>query len=109
MVGLHSAPETAIVLCVNARSQIQALDRTAPILPMQIGLPEKHSHDYVRHGTRTLFAALEIATARSRFSGGHTSSSRSGRVVKPGALVLPQGMVRLRRSGASTTCSTSRR
>ena len=45
-----------------SKSQIQALDRTAPILPMRPGLPEKATHDYVRHGTTTLFAALEIAT-----------------------------------------------
>jgi hypothetical protein len=44
--------------------QIQALDRTAPILPMRTGLPEKRTHDYVRHGTTTLFAALEIATGK---------------------------------------------
>lgn len=63
VVGLHLAPpENAVVLCVDEKSQIQALDRTAPILPMQPGLPEKRTHDYVRHGTTTLFAALEIAT-----------------------------------------------
>jgi len=44
--------------------QIQALDRTAPILPMRTGLPEKRTHDYVRHGTTTLFAALEVATGK---------------------------------------------
>jgi len=50
------------VLCVDEKSQIQALDRTAPILPLRPGLPEKATHDYVRHGTTTLFAALEVAT-----------------------------------------------
>jgi transposase len=50
------------VLCVDKKSQIQALDRTAPMLPMQPGLPERRTHDYVRHGTTTLFAALNIAT-----------------------------------------------
>jgi transposase len=65
VVGLYLAPpENAIVLCVDEKSQIQALDRTAPILPMQPGLPERRSHDYVRHGTTTLFAALEIATGK---------------------------------------------
>jgi transposase len=65
VVGLYLAPPTnAIVLCVDEKSQIQALDRTAPILPMQPGLPEKRTHDYVRHGTTTLFAALEIATGK---------------------------------------------
>jgi transposase len=65
VVGLYLAPpENAIVLCVDEKSQIQALDRTAPILPMQPGLAERRSHDYVRHGTTTLFAALEIATGK---------------------------------------------
>lgn len=65
VVGLYlNPPENAIVLCVDEKSQIQALDRTAPILPMQPGLAERRSHDYVRHGTSTLFAALEIATGK---------------------------------------------
>ena len=46
----------------SCQSQIQALDRTAPMLPMQPGLPQRRTHDYKRHGTSTLFAALEIAT-----------------------------------------------
>jgi hypothetical protein len=63
--GLYLAPpENAVVLCVDEKSQIQALDRTAPMLPMQPGLPERRTHDYVRHGTSTLFAALEIATGK---------------------------------------------
>jgi transposase len=63
VVGLYLAPpENAVVLCVDEKSQIQALDRTAPMLPMQPGLPERRTHDYVRHGTTTLFAALNIAT-----------------------------------------------
>lgn len=65
IVGLYLAPpENAIVLCVDEKSQIQALDRTAPILPMRPGLPERATHDYVRHGTTTLFAALDIATGQ---------------------------------------------
>jgi transposase len=52
------------VLCVDEKSQIQALDRTAPILPLRPGLPERATHDYVRNGTTTLFAALELATGR---------------------------------------------
>ena len=65
VVGLYlNPPENAVVLCVDEKSQIQALDRTAPILPLQPGLPERRSHDYVRHGTSTLFAALEIATGQ---------------------------------------------
>jgi transposase/transposase-like protein len=63
VVGLYLAPpENAIVLCVDEKSQIQALDRTAPLLPMQPGLAERRTADYVRHGTPTLFAALEVAT-----------------------------------------------
>ena len=50
------------MLCVDEKSQIQALDRTAPMLPLQPGLPERRTHDYIRHGTTTLFAALNIAT-----------------------------------------------
>ena len=61
--GLYLAPpQNAIVLCVDEKSQIQALDRTVPILPMQEGRIERRSHDYYRHGTSTLFAALDIAT-----------------------------------------------
>ncbi len=57
-------PEKAVVLCVDEKSQIQALDRTAPILPIRPGLPESRTSDYVRHGTTTLFAALEVATGK---------------------------------------------
>ena len=65
VVGLYLAPpENAIVLCVDEKSQIQALDRTQPTLPMQPGHAEQRTHDYVRHGTATLFAALEIATGQ---------------------------------------------
>ncbi len=65
VVGLYlNPPDNAVVLCVDEKSQIQALDRTAPILPLQPGLAERRSHDYVRHGTTTLFAALEIATGQ---------------------------------------------
>ena len=57
-------PANAIVLSIDEKSQIQALDRTVPILPMQEGRIERRSHDYYRHGTTTLFAALEIATGQ---------------------------------------------
>src|SRR5215210_3435638 len=61
-LGTHQdVPDDAIVLCVNEKSQIQALDRTVPVLPMQPGLIERRSHDYYRHGTTTLFAALDHA------------------------------------------------
>jgi transposase len=65
VVGLYlNPPDKAIVLSIDEKSQIQALDRTAPILPLRPGLPEKATHDYVRHGTTTLFAALEVATGK---------------------------------------------
>lgn len=65
VVGLYlEPPQNAIVLCVDEKSQIQALDRTAPMLPMQPGQIERRTHDYKRHGTTTLFAALEIATGQ---------------------------------------------
>ena len=65
VVGLYLAPpENAIVLCVDEKSQVQALDRTQKVLPMQPGHAEQRTHDYVRHGTTTLFAALEIATGK---------------------------------------------
>ena len=57
-------PEAAAVLCVDEKSQIQALDRTQPILPMRPGLPERRTHDYERHGTTSLFAALDLASGK---------------------------------------------
>jgi len=65
VVGLYlNPPEKAVVLCIDEKSQIQALNRTAPILPLRPGLPEKATHDYKRNGTTTLFAALEVATGK---------------------------------------------
>jgi transposase len=65
IVGLYlSPPERAIVLCVDEKSQIQALDRTQPLLPMRPGQVERRTHDYTRHGTLSLFAALDAATGR---------------------------------------------
>ena len=63
IVGLYlDPPLKAMVLCVDEKSQIQALDRTQPMLPLAPGIPERRTHDYMRHGTTTLFAALDIAT-----------------------------------------------
>jgi hypothetical protein len=63
IVGLYlNPPDHALVLCVDEKSQIQALHRTQPLLPMGLGYVEGVTHDYVRHGTTTLFAALDIAT-----------------------------------------------
>lgn len=65
IVGLYmSPPEKALVLCVDEKSQIQALDRTAPLLPMRPGQIERRTHDYKRHGTTSLFAALDVATGK---------------------------------------------
>src|SRR4051795_1154541 len=65
VVGLYlNPPERAVVLCVDEKSQIQALDRTAPILPMRPGVPERATHDYKRHGTSSLYAALDITTGQ---------------------------------------------
>lgn len=65
VVGLYlDPPERALVLCVDEKSQIQALDRSQPVLPMMPGVPERRSHDYVRAGTTTLFAALDTATGK---------------------------------------------
>jgi transposase len=65
IVGLYLAPpDRALVLCVDEKSQIQALDRTAPLLPMRPGQIERRSHDYKRHGTTSLFAALDAKTGK---------------------------------------------
>ena len=65
IVGLYMAPPLmAMVLCVDEKSQIQALDRTQPQLPLAPGIPARRTHDYERHGTTTLFAALDIATGQ---------------------------------------------
>ena len=65
VVGLYmSPPDHALVLCVDEKSQMQALDRTQPLLPLSPGQAERRSHDYKRHGTTALFAALDIATGR---------------------------------------------
>jgi transposase len=65
IVGLHlSPPERALVLCVDEKSQIQALDRSQPLLPMRPGQVERRTHDSTRHGTLSLFAALDAATGR---------------------------------------------
>jgi transposase len=65
IVGLYlHPPEHALVLSVDEKSQIQALDRTQPILPLRPGLGERQTHDYERHGTTTLFAALNVAAGK---------------------------------------------
>jgi transposase len=65
VVGLYlNPPDRAIVLCVDEKSQVQALDRSQPLLPMSCGQVERQTHDYVRHGTTSLFAALDVATGK---------------------------------------------
>lgn len=63
VVGIYlNPPDAAVVLCVDEKTQVQALDRTAPILPMLPGVPERRTHDYVRNGTTNLYAALDVAS-----------------------------------------------
>jgi putative transposase len=65
VVGLYmSPPQNAVVFCIDEKSQIQALERSQPVLPMSCGRLERHTHDYFRHGTCSLFAALEVATGK---------------------------------------------
>jgi transposase len=65
IVGLYmSPPDNAVVLCVDEKSQIQALERAQPVLPMDLGQPERRTHDYIRHGTTDLFAALDAKTGK---------------------------------------------
>lgn len=65
VVGLYlDPPETAVVLCVDEKSQIQALDRSQPVMPMMPGMPERRSHDYARNGITSLFAALDVASGQ---------------------------------------------
>jgi hypothetical protein len=65
VVGLHpNPPERALVLCVDEKTQIQALNRAAPVFPMLPGTPARADHDYVCHGTSSLYAALDVTTAR---------------------------------------------
>jgi transposase len=65
VVGLYlNPPEAALVLCVDEKTQVQALDRTAPVLPLRPGLPERATHDYVRNGTTNLYAALDMASGK---------------------------------------------
>lgn len=76
IVGLYlHPPERAVVLCVDEKSQVQALERTQPLLPLRPGQPERRTHDYERHGTTSLFAALDTATGEviGRCYGRHRS------------------------------------
>ena len=65
IVGLYlNPPDHALVISLDEKSQVQALDRTRPLLPMRPGIPARQTHDYIRHGTTSLFAALNVATGK---------------------------------------------
>ena len=93
IVGLYlNPPDRAIVLCVDEKSQVQALNRTQPILPLAPGVPARQSHDYERHGVTSLFAALDVAsgspsavatdgTGTKSFCDSSTTSTRTSRAV----------------------------
>src|ERR1700693_4010464 len=84
VVGLYlDPPDRALVLCVDEKSQIQALDRTAPILPLRPGLPERQTHDYKRYGTTTLFAAFHILNGKEISSYLSHKSAAVQRWLKP--------------------------
>jgi transposase len=98
IVGLSLAPpERALVLCVDEKSQIQVLDRTAPLLPMRPGQIERRTHDYARHGTTTLFAALD---AKSGAAG-------TGRAPDPGQLWYTQNPTDSRLAGQEAALSSA--
>ena len=79
VTGLYlNPPDKAVVLCVDEKPQTQALERKAPVLPLRPGIPEKRSHDYIRHGTTSLFAALEAATGK--VTGACYPQHRHGRI-----------------------------
>jgi hypothetical protein len=100
VVGLYrDPPQNAIVLCVDEKSQIQALNRTQPILPVRPGLPEKATHDYKRNGTTTLFAALEVATG--------TITDRCYATARPSSWTSSSSSPRRTRAAGCTSCSTT--
>ena len=88
VVGLYmNPPDHALVLCVDEKSQIQALDRTQPLLPMRPGQIERRTHDYKRHGTTSLFAALDV-----RFFAAGTAAAGEGAAAARGtASMTPSG------------------
>ena len=122
VVGLyHDPPEKAVVLCVDEKSQIQALDRSQPVLPMMPGMPERRSHDYYRHGITSLFAAFNIAdgTVISELHRQHRAAEfkrflpRSTRRSRPGwtstwsaTTTAPTRPPRSRHGWAATRAST---
>ena len=94
IVGLYlNPPDKAMVLCVDEKTQIQALDRTQPLLPMGLGYVEGVTHDYIRHGTTTLFAALDVAT-------GEVINPVQAQAPPPGVPGLPQADREVRPRGS---------
>jgi transposase len=84
IVGLYiNPPDHALVLCVDEKSQIQALDRTQPLLPLQPGQVERRTHDYKRHGTTSLFAALELKTSMDNYGTHKTATIRKWFAKRP--------------------------
>jgi len=79
-------PDKAIVLSVDEKSQIQALDRTQPMLPLRPGLPERQTHDYKRHGTTTLFAALNVLEGTVSGNVSHDTGIRNFSVFWSGSI-----------------------
>ena len=103
VVGLYlNPPERAVVLCVDEKSQIQALDRTAPILPMLPGTPERATHDYKRAGTSSLYAALDLTTGKVI---GRAAQPPSRDRVQ--AVPADASTARSPPSSTSTSCSTT--
>lgn len=114
IVGLYMDPPLmAMVLCVDEKRQIQALDRTRPLLPLAPGIPERCTHDYERHGTTTLFAVLDIApgscTLRRPRCRGSTRSSAGSRRSRSAefAAVRTARHGNLSRLSATTSTSTT--
>ncbi len=90
------------MLCVDEKTQIQALDRTAPVLPLRPGLPERRTHDYVRHGTTNLYAALDLASGQ--VIADMTDAHRADRVPQ---LLEPDRPLRSRTTSTCTWSSTT--
>ncbi len=97
VVGLYvNPPEGALVLCVDEKSQIQALDRTAPVLPLRPGTPERRTHDYVRNGTTNLYAALDVASGKVIADNCPASGRRVPQILEPHQPQRPRRVGRAR-------------
>jgi len=102
VVGLYtSPPENAIVLCVDEKSHVQVLDRTQPVFPLRLGVPERQTHDYHRHGVTSLFAALNIASGKS------SHRATAGTVIKNSYGSYARLIPRFQPSSTFIWCSTT--